>query len=140
MCPTCKVSNKEILPDPSPSSPSIPISNAEQSRSETTSSPPAVPESTSNVSERVEPVQAESAGKADSEKRDTSSIELDRPTTVPSGVPNVRTEPSPNVLPMSNVAARRRSREHPPLLLDTAILVLLAIVFVIICRRININY
>ncbi|KAJ3530800.1 hypothetical protein NMY22_g8420 [Coprinellus aureogranulatus] len=127
--PPARYRTRKYYPTPPPLPTPLPAaSSAEQSRSETDSAPTPVPTSESNVSEREEPSQVQSAGKAEPEKQDTDSEEVDRPTTVPSSIPNIRPETSSDAPSTSNVAAQRRSREHPPLLLDTAILVLLAII------------
>ncbi|TEB36150.1 UBC-like protein [Coprinellus micaceus] len=142
VCPTCKASNKEILPDPAPTTPpssSNPASSTEHTRSESIPTPTPVSETEAQVSERVEP-HPPRAEAPELEKQDTEqelSIEADRPTPLPSAAPSARTESTSNAAPNSTAAAGQRSREHPPLLLDTAILVLLAVVFVIICRRIS---
>ncbi|KAF6764863.1 non-canonical ubiquitin conjugating enzyme 1 [Ephemerocybe angulata] len=106
-CPTCKVANKDILPDPNTSSPSS--SKADSSNEA------AQPRSESQSASQT-PV-------SEPESKDSE----------PSGGLGRAAAPARSPAPL----ALRRSSHKPPLLLDAAIGFLLLIVFVIICRRMS---
>ncbi|KAF5324683.1 hypothetical protein D9611_004362 [Ephemerocybe angulata] len=146
-CPTCKVANKDILPDPNTSSPSSskPDSSNEaaqpRSESQSTSQTPVSERESQDSDPRLEanslPLEP---GKPDSEKADKKGTDR---TTIPTALPT-QPEAASGGLGRAAAPARspaplalRRSSHKPPLLLDAAIGFLLLIVFVIICRRMS---
>lgn len=136
-CPHCKVPNKELLPDPTPDS-AKPTSDGSVSEQ-----PPAL-ESPKDTSEAcsagipVTPKPSEPQG-GSNEKASLDDREPHR-STIPS--PPVSARPGGSTTSVSPTAATeylsppvRRNSYKPPLLLDVAIMALLVLVFVIICRR-----
>lgn len=116
VCPHCQQPNLELLPDPSP-----------ESEASTSAKNLESPEVSNNVPERAQPLNVAIDQPPALESSPTASPRGVNDTKERTVVPTLRTsvvlEPS------------RRSSHKPPLLLDTAICVLLVLVFGIICRR-----
>jgi ubiquitin-conjugating enzyme E2 J1 len=117
VCPHCQQPNLELLPHPSP-------------ESEASTSPKTLEslEVSNNAPERAQPL----------------NVAIDQPpalesypsTASPRGVNDTEERRVVPILRTSVALAHsRRSSHKPPLLLDTAICVLLVLVFGIICRR-----
>ncbi|KAH6918921.1 non-canonical ubiquitin conjugating enzyme 1 [Coprinopsis sp. MPI-PUGE-AT-0042] len=129
-CPDCKTCNSEILPDPSPAAtasppteslltpePDLPPSEEERQK---------VPIDAS-VSQRPIPDAAAPATVSD------QSPNAETPTVLEARTASPEQEAS-STFPRS--AAPSRSQQKPPVLLDTAIMILFVLLFAIICRRI----
>ncbi|EAU88155.2 non-canonical ubiquitin conjugating enzyme 1 [Coprinopsis cinerea okayama7 len=147
-CPVCKTSNHEILPDPTTSNPS-------QSINSPAPPPPATAISTPEPTSESATPQREVSGDASLSQRPTESSGVSDTTISQNTAQNsVNTRPSESQNPPQVIETRspavisnppvefpqsggaRRSPQKPPVLLDTAIMILLVLVFAIICRRV----
>jgi len=113
VCPHCQQPNLELLPDPSPESAASTSAKTLESL-----------EVSNNAPERAQPL----------------NVAIDQPPALPTASPRgVNDSEERRVVSTlrTSVALEhsRRSSHKPPLLLDTAICVLLVLVFGIICRR-----
>ncbi|TFK26427.1 UBC-like protein [Coprinopsis marcescibilis] len=147
-CPHCKLSNVEILPDPSsnstrdnhptPTSASTPPQEPQQvvpSDPSPIQTPPSthvldsIPQSAAHDRNSV----PSSANNIDSSTRATASGAETRNTLVV----HPPTPTTPGVEFRAGTAAQgSTSSQKPPVLLDTAIMILLVLLFAIICRRV----
>lgn len=154
VCPRCNRSNLECLPDPDPAQPNdagtLSVSEAKtSSEAEVVSTPPdsevvppQPPKSEPSVSE-PEANTAGTDGTSQSESDDTTSVDKTTLTSVvASSHSSESSAPTQNI---SNVHGARQPvpvsfrpshTARPPMLLDTAICVLLALVFALLCRRV----
>ncbi|KJA27417.1 hypothetical protein HYPSUDRAFT_179443 [Hypholoma sublateritium FD-334 SS-4] len=130
-CPICDTTNLDLLPDPSPD---VQMSN-------TTSESQVIPSSAEEATETEAAAEGTVPDRQVSMSSDavstTQTINLDSPSSA-SRSPIVQTalstpSPTPRV---QNVVRAHQSSQKPPLLLDSAICVLVVVVFTIICRRI----
>jgi ubiquitin-conjugating enzyme E2 J1 len=150
VCPRCNRSNLECLPDPAqPNDASTlgPVSEAKTpSEAEVvpTPMPPQPPESEASVSEpEANPGGADGASQSESD--DTTSVDKTATTSV---VASSHSSASSAQTPSQNISDVHGARQtvpasfrpshtaRPPMLLDTAICVLLALVFALLCRRV----
>jgi ubiquitin-conjugating enzyme E2 J1 len=156
VCPRCNRSNLECLPDPAQPndaastlgsvSEAKPSSEAEvvSTPSDSELVPPQPPESEASVSE-PEANPGGSDGASQSESDDATSVDKTTTSVVASShssSPNAPT-PSQNISDVRGIrqavpASFRPSHDaaRPPMLLDTAICVLLVLVFALLCRRV----
>ncbi|KAJ8078551.1 hypothetical protein PM082_012834 [Marasmius tenuissimus] len=140
-CPHCQQTNLEILPDPAPaehtvSPPTTSESTDAQDKAETTVATDATDTSPPEHATAIAPTQQSNAT---SERNSEGSPSLPAASVVPdSGVAPIRiqdtTPPVAPILPRQQVAVQR-SPQRPPILLDSAIGVILVLVFALICRR-----
>jgi ubiquitin-conjugating enzyme E2 J1 len=155
VCQRCNRSNLECLPDPA--QPDDATTSGSVSEAKTSSEaevvltpaeaevvPPQPPESEASVSEReANPGGADGASRSESD--DTTS---DDKTTTTSIVASSHSSASSAPTPSLNISDVRGARQavpasfrpshtaRPPMLLDTAICVLLVLVFALLCRRV----
>ena len=155
VCQRCNRSNLECLPDPAqPNDVSTPESVSEAKTSseaevvpppaEAEVVPPQPPESKASVPEQdANPGSADGATRSESD--DTTS---DDKTTTTSVVASSQSSASRTPTPSQNISDVHGARQavpasfrpshtaRPPMLLDTAICVLLVLVFALLCRRV----
>jgi ubiquitin-conjugating enzyme E2 J1 len=155
-CPHCQQTNLSLLPDPpSQSSPesSVPttisgpvatvLSEEPVDASPTVDTPTAtepredvtpiiaspIPSTASQAQAVHSPVAIQEATTASEEPSAPVQVAASEPTTLPPSVPAVVTQNTPR-------HAAHSSSQKPPVLLDTAICILLVLLFAIICRRV----
>ncbi|KAJ2930088.1 hypothetical protein H1R20_g7012, partial [Candolleomyces eurysporus] len=137
VCPHCNVPNKELLPDPTPES-AKPTSNAPVPEE-----PPALeaPKDTSapcsaGIPTALKPAEPQGGSNEKAPLHDREPPRSPIPNPPVSARPGESTTPaSPNAATEYLSPPVQRSSHKPPLLLDVAIMALLVLVFVIICRR-----
>ncbi|KAL0570591.1 hypothetical protein V5O48_011374 [Marasmius crinis-equi] len=144
-CPHCQQTNLELLADPVASeNPTPPVEIQEAQSSPENVKSDAVPADSTNT---PTPAPAETATAPPAQSDHTPSEQPADPSSSPSppalAVPHTSsrvpdgTSPSPPVGPVLHgpQVVVRASSNKPPLLLDTAICVILVLVFALICRR-----
>ena len=154
VCPRCNRSNLECLPDPAQPNDASTLGSVSEPK--TTSEvemvstpagaevvPPQPPESEASLSEP----EANPGGANQSESGDTTFVDK---TTALSVVASSHSSASSTPTPSQNISDVRGARQavpapfrpshthtaRPPMLLDTAICVLLGLVFALLCRRV----
>jgi len=155
VCQRCNRSNLECLPDPAqPNDAPTPESVSEAKTSseaevaptpaEAEVVPPQTPESKASVSER----EANPGGTDGANRPESDGTASDDKTTMASVVASSHSSASSAPTPSQNISDVHGARQavpasfrpshtvRPPMLLDTAICVLLVLVFALLCRRV----
>jgi len=129
-CPHCQQTNLELLPDP-------PSQEEEADRKKwgtgniLRSQIPDEKRPQVVVSQVVDPDVVSADGSS------ATSIVISPPSSIESGsAEHLSTSPTEATVPRSRVQEPRQASKKPPMLLDTAICILLVVLFAIICRRI----
>ena len=141
-CPHCQQTNLELLPDPV--AVEHPVSRPEdldstdvQEKAETTTKVETTDttDTSSSAAATTNPPTAPQSNAAASEPH---VVEVSPPSQVSHSVSSVTDSPTPpatSILPRQQVAVQRSSHIRAPILLDSAICVILVLVFALICRR-----
>ncbi len=153
VCPRCNLSNLECLPDPDPAQPDVASTPGTVSEVKTSSEtdivptpaeaevvPPQLPQSEASISEReADPGGTDGVSRLESDDTITTSVVASPRSSVSSAPTSLQTISDVRgvVLQAGTPASFHPSRTaRPPMLLDTAICVLLVLVFALLCRRI----
>jgi hypothetical protein len=152
VCPRCNRSNLECLPDPDPAQPNDSSTSGSASEVKTSAEaevvhtpaeaevmPPQPPQSEASISER-EAISGGAGGAEDTTPDDTTTSVVASSHSSASNVPT-SSQNIPDVRSGTRQAGPAPFRpsqtaRRPPMLLDTAICVLLVLVFALLCRRI----